>query len=1002
MRAEIRESHRDGFTLAAVLVVMAAMLLMAVGVLAVVGIERKTARSYLDAKRAEWVARAGMEDVRGLLREQTANDDYLILSKSLETGDTSKEDLDYLYLARGMGGGTDVSYDLIPLFSSNAGRETVTDLRELPEPNTGTGNSPLEVEVLPWADEASVAWIPVEDEEGRMVGRYGYWVEDLQGRLDLNGEGSAWDDEMLARVEWPSPAAAVKLEPEGPGVEMALHVLDPDLEGDEDSSDLDDKLIEGRPVMLSPNSTLAAAGFEAPLERNETGGLVDLKADAVERHTINELYPYTEQALIPFSPGIDEAVAGRPKLNLNELLVKPRSQAIDEFKQQIEDALPEFEERRGAFPDDYLGTLAAGAFDYADADNDATIEAGIRGLDGYPLLSEIFLQIHFRGLELTDDRKYLLWTMKLYAEVWNMTDKEVSGEVQVSYENGLSTTGIGALPQGQRFDDPIIMNNPERATHSLVEIDGRFWSPPLQMSLQPDQYETREFASVEYRLDVGPRSGPGSVFITSFSLIEPMGASGISLRWNSEDVDRVDKIIRYSVGSSEADFNFNAERAKYVTKAAISGHSFGPYGDFVNNMGDPRIANYIRSPRWPLGLNAYPENASPNRRNIRRGTIYDRDTKSKRSTYGRVLPSEWPDGGHDSDVGTWSVSGNDSTSPVSSALIGKPPTPEVENAVQRLSNEGRFFSAAELGRVFDPVMWWPTYSDLDGDSGSGRDDTETLAPIPPKRGGNMPSGRDRWPRVALESYPSDMHGGGNTLAIGSIEHPRFDNPEQHAARLLDLFHVGIPQSDDQEEREGPVINVDGKVNLNTASEDVLRVLAAGNLKQDPKLSRVLRDDHRGAPQMRRWTKEIDLGTPTRERAADLVAEAIVESRPFTSAYDLARIREYLGDPDDESAPKVFGNREMYSLGDEIEWNDAAAEELFARMYEGTTVRSRNFRVWVVGQAVAPLAAGSTVEPVVLAESRKVFTVFADPGERNDVGEIDELNYYPQIKHENDF
>ena len=72
MRTERQKTQSEGFTLAAVLVVMAAMLLMAVGVMAVVGIERKTARSYVDSKRAEWVARAGMDGVaRGLTEGAT-------------------------------------------------------------------------------------------------------------------------------------------------------------------------------------------------------------------------------------------------------------------------------------------------------------------------------------------------------------------------------------------------------------------------------------------------------------------------------------------------------------------------------------------------------------------------------------------------------------------------------------------------------------------------------------------------------------------------------------------------------------------------------------------------------------------------------------------------------------------------------------------------------------------------------------------------------------------
>jgi hypothetical protein len=85
----------------------------------------------------------------------------------------------------------------------------------------------------------------------------------------------------------------------------------------------------------------------------------------------------------------------------------------------------------------------------------------------------------------------------------------------------------------------------------------------------------------------------------------------------------------------------------------------------------------------------------------------------------------------------------------------------------------------------------------------------------------------------------------------------------------------------------------------------------------------------------------------------------------------------------------------------LQWSDAAAEEAFARVYNSSTVRSRNFRIWVVGQAVAPTAP-TNLSPEVLSEVRKAFTVFADPGERNSNGSIDSSKFKTSIIHENDF
>ncbi|HEX7260726.1 MAG TPA: hypothetical protein VF258_02840, partial [Luteolibacter sp.] len=59
-------------------------------------------------------------------------------------------------------------------------------------------------------------------------------------------------------------------------------------------------------------------------------------------------------------------------------------------------------------------------------------------------------------------------------------------------------------------------------------------------------------------------------------------------------------------------------------------------------------------------------------------------------------------------------------------------------------------------------------------------------------------------------------------------------------------------------------------------------------------------------------------------------------------------------------------------------------------------------VWVVGQAVAPMAANSKAAPTVLAEVRKAFTVFADPGERKLDSGIDASKFSTRVIYENDF
>ena len=105
-----------GFTLPAVLVVTGALLILAVGILLVAGIERGTARSFVDRERADLAARAGLEDVRGILNLEAGNDDFLILQGTAPPAvGAKKEPTPYLYIARGSGGGDTLNYRYVPV-----------------------------------------------------------------------------------------------------------------------------------------------------------------------------------------------------------------------------------------------------------------------------------------------------------------------------------------------------------------------------------------------------------------------------------------------------------------------------------------------------------------------------------------------------------------------------------------------------------------------------------------------------------------------------------------------------------------------------------------------------------------------------------------------------------------------------------------------------------------------------------------------------------------------
>jgi Tfp pilus assembly protein PilX len=1015
-----RQGVAAGFALPAILIVVSALLIMAVGVLLVTGIERSTARSFVDRQRAELAAEAGLEDVRGILIKETANDDFLVVQNTADPlAGSDRLPASYLSIARGSGGEGSLNYRYVPLFS--AGKvPSPDDSLKAPEAGSLIGANSKEFATLPWAGAPKVEWKNITNADGRIVSRYAYWVEDLQSRVDAGTAGNSKDGGKHLRYGWKSgdgspfarfPAPGLNAEDSKPDAmgrdenppldQIALYALDPDA-GVTDDSDLDKTIINRRKALVSPDSVLAVAGIIPPLARDADGRLVDAKARSVEENLTAMIQPYDEQPLVPFAHGIDASVTGKPKLNLNSLIAMPPDTAVDEMAAWIGKALPEFQSRKGGFPEDYLKTIAASAIGYSAPGNKPLVKMGsYRGLGASPILSEIVLDINYLGYRTKDGDKIMQYQFVLFAELLNHTNLSIEGTAALTYEVGYNLPPIGPTPGGTRFDDPSLLDDPVMCEHDLVEQNGRYWSDAENVTLAPGEYRFYKFATVEYYINIGS----GSIG-SNFVLTEPIASSGLSLMWDGQEVERIPAIVRSSYG-----LTFSSGLRRFYGKAAIPGHGYGPYGSFINNMGDPRIAHYVSG----IGLseNSFPGNISPNRRNVRVDIFsYSSAPPMDVTTYGRVIPSEWPDGGHDSQVKSWndgwssaragSVSKNGTGPGFDPTVINGNPLPDEGDALTYLSDKGRYYSATELGRIYDPIMFLPTF-----DPASGLDSTKLRGDgLPTDSAGFMPKAGVPWPLVQVNNEPSPYFGGGNTLRIGRPEHPQFNQdassalnhtsaamPGTHAARLLDLFHAGKSRSNDKSLREGLLVRIEGNVNINTASRDALRAMAAGHLVMDPKLSKRTSDvfGSRTAPPVEALNT---LSAPTNSREADVIADAIIKGRPYASPSELACVTGSGGE-------QVFGNSDLYPEQGRIQWSDSAAEEVFGRVFEASTVRSRNFRIWVVAQAVSPTTS-SNASPEVLAEVRKAFTVFADPGERRSDGAIDFSKFKVSILHENEF
>lgn len=797
--------------------------------------------------------------------------------------------------------------------------------------------------------------------------RYAYWVEDMQSRVDAETAGNEEGTSQAHRRSGPTDVGAAPglgRVPNTPAPvekalrDLALYALDPDSTA-LDGGTLDNHVIKNR---FAPTlGTLVALRGGTGQRNPTTGKPLDPRDAALEESVVVGLQPYDEAALIPYATDTTGkrlfAKAGQPMMDLNDPnLVSDPARFIDNFANTIRDNLPDFERlRKGGFPENYLETLGASARDYADLDSGPNIAAGrYRGQEAYPSVSEMYYRFRWENIERRDGRVYAFFTITPYVELWNPTNVDIQGSFQLSLEanyvlnigfNQYSFTG-GAIPGAG--DAAICTPLPARR-------DGDFWCPVVDISssanilprsgtrpsgaLRPNEYRMYELQQFTFRFD----GGPASVVIPSPLAMNEDNTSGYRFMFNGQEVDRSAGPVR-RLNMSLYYPNDAATNSRQQYRGTLPGHSYRPAG-FVNNMGDSRMAYYIPAPQDP---SAYPDNASPGRRNVR----WEIFRSNANRIFGRVKPSEWPDGGHDALMGTpVSVPSDRRINMDDTRFYAGAPPVEPEKAPQRLSNRGYFVSATELGHIYDPVMW---------DQGMDSDVTSTSL----------------LHDIATSARASANHGGGNTLRIGRVEHRQFDVAGARASHLMDLFQAGQTL---QGVKAG-FRRIEGHVNLNTATRDTLRALAAGPLLQDPLTNDVSREDSASGDKQ---TQARVFSAPTTTREADLFADAVIAHReangPFQSLGEFARLRRSDG-------TSFFGNLANYNtrraqltsgtwtMGSE--WSDPAAEELYARVANGSTVRSRNFRVHVTAEVV------STNGGRVLARRSRFFQVFMQPGERS--------------------
>lgn len=807
------------------IIAIGGLVLLLVGLVTILTLERKTARSYSDAARADFAVESGLAVALASLMEIAGRDDALVFRIEDPIRPTiPSDDRPLGYREQYFTFGAvfeDGEWRGIPLFSGEAGAtlgNRQPDVEILKVQLVGTIAEAEPIGRLTEHDQnlPQAKWIdvPSSDPKGYSF-RYAYWIEDLGGRIDGKNAGS------LPRGDGASPAE----------IDYAT-ILDPE----EDGPTLPPGLFETRDALRT------SASIRAILREDETKRIEPY----IHFHAAAIPPPTSAPKLIPHGFGYPDA--GTPAPDLNEYV---ESADVEGIASHIERQLPDFVTRKGGFPEteDYLKTLAASFIDYADSDDNATVGTGYRGIDSYPFVNELFDRYEW----VAGPPGQVAIQVETFVELWNPSQQTASGNIAFTNENK-HTIQIPLVGERQ-FSD---IEFPERS----VTI------PPNGFLVIPLGETTFTF--------------PQGSFPPSELQFPMTYASSYQLKWNDTLVDTARGGLQRTDGNLRPGFS----------QRKWKGNGSPAHDWSIGQAGDPRASWYIDT--WVFA-NTYSSNSNWGGRALKRGISANRPFRE-------VRLETWGDRGSNSAAGI--DAGTDARVPTETRIILKSsgaaiagknfPANQPDMAPAFISNAGTYASLGELGHVFDPAQW----SSVESDDG----------------------------------VPSRLAGGGFSLAIGRPEFAPFDSEGLRAAQLLDIFSL-------------PPANPDiPRININTASREVLRSLIAGiTLEADPM-----------AP---------DVEPEKNQSIGDIFADHVIAHRastPLRALSDLNNIRLEPLVARDHATPShtpFFGNIEHFKNAPEvsnpavdlIEWNDAGREELFRKVMNLVTFDSKTFRIVVAGE-----------------------------------------------------
>lgn len=856
------KKKQEGAALIIVLVIISVVASLIVSLLTMTRHEVKVSNYQLKATEARLAAKAGFQDACGLLTYLTVDDDYFLSTVYRENTEGSAGDglrARYTYITKlDSGGGKQY-----PLFSGGKVEDvpkvsiSATDTADLLESSPvvpavrfdSSVGSFINTFGLSWDNEGNleaettaplVGQIEMDSNPAdKFVQKYSFWVEDLEGYPNLDVVNGGLND--LGEFEYKFLANGIQDSRVNKTFELGsggASIFFPETEYGQDQYGAIAPGLSPREMFVYPWEFLGSykhpySDLEKVLSVPDSlsyGGNRLAVSPATENRFVQGLLPYYTEPKVPFLHDYENE--GEPKFQLNEFIANFEGLAsgaqhneVLRMKQWITDNLPQFENRKGGFPEDYVATICASMIDYADDDQEPTYykadsrsltdldipsgskpvqgsvfpqDADYRGVDSYLPVNEFFYRLE----AVLVNKDTAVFKLNPFVEFWNPfhVDVEVSNLQANCYfvENyGFKALNADFFLASEGIDAPK-KNDPLAGVPAFT--------------VPANGYRVVNLGDIEWRFDFEypPGSAEDPVKITflgtprygkDLSAGHKDGKLQLQLMINGKVIDQSGR--PFDVNSSSAG-NLRVE-GYHIPR--ISGGTGGIIsGDFWMNTFNPaneRVADQNGTFLGDVWMSYYGVGHA-NLIGSSSGTI-SKSTPGSRNLYthnsGVLLKTQtsvrnWPDRGFDDDSGSSPSNLNFSPDTFVSGAI-----PVAGRAPLKISDQGRYFSTMELGNIHDPVMW----AVLPKDESVSDSKIKSWVNSNTKHnyelfGGVTEKNNPLWfyPKTDNEAFAAVVgpdtvaltHGGGNTLRIGRKEHPLFDEPGMRACQLLDLFQSG--------------------------------------------------------------------------------------------------------------------------------------------------------------------------------------------------------------------